>query len=108
MSVLKVGIIGVGGIARTHIPGWEASTDAELVAGCDVREAELLRWGETQGIDRLTTDASELFSDSDIQIIDICTPNAYHAPLAIAGVGRRENTSSARSRLLQGPRTFGL
>ena len=23
---LKVGIIGVGGIARTHIPGWQAST----------------------------------------------------------------------------------
>ena len=86
MSVLKVGIIGVGGIARTHIPGWEASTDAELVAGCDVREAELIRWGETHGIDRLTTDAAELFSDSDIQIIDICTPNAYHAPLAIAAL----------------------
>jgi len=33
---LKVGIIGVGGIARVHIPGWEASEHAELVAGCDI------------------------------------------------------------------------
>ena len=30
MSTLKVGIVGVGGIARTHIPGWEASSEAEL------------------------------------------------------------------------------
>ena len=25
MCALKVGVIGVGGIARTHMPGWEAS-----------------------------------------------------------------------------------
>ena len=35
---LKVGIVGVGGIARTHIPGWQASEHAELVAGSDIRK----------------------------------------------------------------------
>ena len=35
---LKVGIVGVGGIARTHIPGWQASEHAELVAGSDISE----------------------------------------------------------------------
>ena len=38
MGKLKVGIIGVGGIAGTHVPGWEASAEAELVAGCDIDE----------------------------------------------------------------------
>ena len=36
MSTLKVGVIGVGGIARTHMPGWEASPHAEVVAGADL------------------------------------------------------------------------
>ncbi len=47
MARLKVGIIGVGGIARTHVPGWEASQEAELVAGSDIDEALLSRWGGT-------------------------------------------------------------
>ena len=42
MTKLKVGIIGVGGIARTHIPGWQASPEAELVAGSDLGEEVLL------------------------------------------------------------------
>ena len=36
--ILKVGVIGVGGIARSHMPGWAASPHAEVVAGCDLDE----------------------------------------------------------------------
>ena len=36
-KILKVAIIGVGGISNTHIPGWNASENAEIVAGCDIR-----------------------------------------------------------------------
>jgi predicted dehydrogenase len=42
MGKLKVGIVGVGGIAGAHLPGWEASEDAELAAGYDMNEEVLL------------------------------------------------------------------
>ena len=83
---LKVGIIGVGGIARTHIPGWNASPHADLVAGCDISEDVVKQWGETNRIKKLVTDSADLFNDADIDIIDVCTPNMYHAPLAIAAL----------------------
>ena len=86
MSTLKVGIVGVGGIARTHLPGWEASSEAELVAGSDISEEALKRFGAENGVTKLHTDPEALFSDPDIDIIDICTPNMYHAPLAIAAL----------------------
>ena len=35
--MLKVGLVGVGGISGAHIPAWEAMEDAELVALCDIR-----------------------------------------------------------------------
>lgn len=85
-SSLKVGIIGVGGIARLHVPGWMASEDAELVAGCDVNGAVLEEWGETHGIQKLYTNAADLFNDPEIDIVDICVPNMYHAPLTIAAL----------------------
>ena len=84
--MLKVGVIGVGGIARTHMPGWEASEHAEVVAGADISEAAAQAWGEKYGIGRVVTDSSELIDDPELDIIDICTPNNYHAPLAIAAL----------------------
>ncbi len=83
---LKVGVIGVGGIARTHMPGWAASEHVEVIAGSDISETALQAWGEENGISRLETDPAALFSDPDIDIIDVCTPNGYHAPLGIAAL----------------------
>jgi predicted dehydrogenase len=85
-KTLKVAIIGVGGIARTHIPGWEASEYTEVVAGCDINPDILSMWGKAQGVTKLVTDPAELFADPDIDIIDICTPNMYHTPLAVAAM----------------------
>ena len=44
------------------------------------------RFGAENGVTKLHTDPEALFSDPDIDIIDICTPNMYHAPLAIAAL----------------------
>ncbi|GIV79321.1 MAG: oxidoreductase [Litorilinea sp.] len=85
-GTLKVGVIGVGGIARTHMPGWAASEHAEVIAGSDINAAVLEEWGKLHGVSRLSTDPADIFNDPDIDIVDICTPNRYHAPLAIAAL----------------------
>ena len=85
-KTLKVGVLGVGGIARTHMPGWAASEHAEVIAGADVNAAGLETWGRLNGVGRLYTNPADLFSDPDIDIVDICTPNMYHAPQAIAAL----------------------
>ena len=85
-KTLKVGVVGVGGIARRHMPGWSASEHAEVIAGSDVVEPALKSWGSTHGIDRLYTKAKDLFADPDIDIVDVCTPNMYHKELTIAGL----------------------
>lgn len=84
--MLKVGVIGVGGIVKTHMPGWAASGVTEVVAGCDVREDALRIWGQQFDIRKLVTDWRELVTDPDIDIIDVCTPNNYHAPITIAAL----------------------
>lgn len=85
-DLLKVGVIGVGGIAKTHMPGWAASEHAEVVAGSDLFETVLQDWGDLHGVTKLSTDAAEIINDPDIDIIDVCTPNMYHADLAIAAL----------------------
>ncbi|MBC8097826.1 MAG: Gfo/Idh/MocA family oxidoreductase, partial [Armatimonadetes bacterium] len=77
---LKVGVIGVGGIAGVHMAGWKTSPHTEVVAGCDVNLEALQTWGKRHDVAMLTTHVDALINDPDIDIIDICTPNNYHLP----------------------------
>src|SRR5688500_8335594 len=85
-KTLKVAVIGVGGIAGTHFPGWKNSPHTELVALSDPVAPVLQRVGAAQGVDRLYEKPEDLINDPDIDIVDVCTPNAYHAPLSIAAL----------------------
>lgn len=85
-KVFNVGVIGVGGINRTHMPGWAASDHAEVIAGSDISDEALKKWGDTHGVTQLSTKPEDLFNNPDIDIIDICTPNMYHTPLVIAAL----------------------
>ncbi|KXK51331.1 MAG: Gfo/Idh/MocA family oxidoreductase [Anaerolineae bacterium] len=85
-KTLKVGVIGVGGIANTHMPGWAASPHAEVVAGADVNLEALEAWGAKWDVRRLTRLPQDLITAPDIDIIDICTPSNYHADLTIAAL----------------------
>lgn len=86
MSTLKVGVIGVGGIARTHMPGWAKSKHAEVISGADVNQAALERWASEHNIPKTHSSSEDLINDPDIDIIDVCTPSTYHAELSIAAL----------------------
>ncbi|MCC9077214.1 Gfo/Idh/MocA family oxidoreductase [Litorilinea aerophila] len=85
-KTLKVGVIGVGGIAKTHMPGWAASEHAEVIAGSDVVPSVLEAWGQLHGVTRLSTNPADIINDPDIDIIDVCTPNMYHTELVVAAL----------------------
>lgn len=85
-STLKVGAIGIGGIFGTHMPGWEKSEHADVVAGADINADVLNAWGAKHDVTRLHTDPADLFRNPDIDIVDICAPSMFHADLAIAAL----------------------
>ena len=68
MSKLKVGIIGVGGIAKLHIPGWHMSEHTELIAGSDINKSTLEDWGNTNQIKKLYLDPLDMINDPDIDL----------------------------------------
>jgi predicted dehydrogenase len=86
VNKLKVGMIGLGGIAHTHVPGWQSSPYTEIVAGSDVNPVVFADWREKYGLSRFYENSMDLLNDPDIDIIDICSPNMYHAPQVIAAL----------------------
>ena len=68
MSKLKVGIIGVGGIAKLHIPGWHMSEHTELIAGSDINKSILEDWGNTNQINKLYSEKEIIPSEKEITL----------------------------------------
>jgi len=83
---LRVGVIGLGGIANTHVPGWSSSPYTELVAGSDINPAAFPVWEQKYGIKRFCQDPEELLQDPEIDIVDICSPNMFHTQQVIAAL----------------------
>lgn len=85
-KTLKVGVIGVGGIAGSHFPGWKQSPLTEMVAFSDLNPTVLKAKAKEHGIKKTYAKPEDLIADKDIDIVDICTPNMYHSPLACAAM----------------------
>jgi len=85
MATIGVGIIGCGGIAlQNHLPGLELCPDTRLVGLCDNDDGVLERAVQQTGAPVHTQDFNELIRRDDIHAVIIATPNASHAPMAIA------------------------
>jgi len=83
---LKVGIIGVGGIAYEHMAGWQNSNLTEVIVGSAKTESSLQKWRKKFGNIKTTTNIDDIFKDKSIDIIDICTPSYSHEELVIAAL----------------------
>jgi predicted dehydrogenase len=86
MSKLRVGIAGSGGIARaTHMRGWKAVADkCDVVACCDIDESRARSLAAEHNIPGVYSDYREMLDKEKLDIIDICTPNAFHHPISAA------------------------
>jgi len=83
---IKIGIIGVGQIGKLHVQNYKNIPEAEIVAVCDINEAEARRVGEMAGAKRIFANFRDLLKVDEIQAVDVCLHNNLHAPVAIAAM----------------------
>lgn len=88
---IRVGVIGVGQIGKYHLDNYTKVSGAEVVAIADVNEAEGQRVGELYKIPNVYTNFRELLQRDDIQAVDVCLHNNFHAPVAIAALEAGKN-----------------
>ena len=89
---LRIGLIGYGFMGRTHTNGYKRVGDffpdleyrPVLQAVCGRTEERTKAFADQWGYKSIETDWQKLIERDDIDAIDICTPNDYHAAPAIA------------------------
>lgn len=91
-KTLNIGLIGGGFMGRTHSNGYkripnffpDLAYTPVLKAVCFRNATKLSAFAEQWGYESTETDWRKLIERSDIDAVDICTPNDTHAEIAMA------------------------
>lgn len=92
MKDIRIGLIGTGGMGKAHATAFKnvplvfgnepGRPILEIVADVDAKALE--KWAGDFGFARWTTNWREIIDDPRVDVVDITTPNALHAEMAVA------------------------
>ena len=84
--VLKVAIIGCGGIANgKHMPSLAKLSNIQMTAFCDIVQEKAEEAAKKYGTSdaKVYTDYKLLLKDKTIDVVHVCTPNKSHADITV-------------------------
>lgn len=84
--MIKVGVIGTGGISGVHLGGYSRNPNVEIYALCDINEKNLAKRAEEYKVSRTFTDYREMLALKELDAVSVCTWNSAHAECAIAAL----------------------
>ncbi len=85
---VRVAVIGINGMGKSHIRSYKKLPNVEVAAICDVDEnlfAKVIKqhWDPQEPQPKVYTDLRKLYEDPTIDAISIVTPNHWHALASI-------------------------
>ena len=93
MRTIGVGLIGTGYMGKCHALAWtgvhavfDDTPIVRRVMLCEVEEGLARRRADEFGFESSTDDWRALIADPGVEVVSITTPNALHAPMAIAAL----------------------
>ena len=80
----RVGVVGCGGMGRSHTGAWTDHPAAEVVAVADINETQSQKLVEQFSIPEIFTDYNEMFAKMDLDIVSIPTWQGVRAEITVA------------------------
>ena len=77
-KLLRVGIVGCGRVANQHVSAIQASGRAQLAGVADVNQENAMRLAKLAGIDNVYSSLEDLLGSTELDVVHIVTPPAYH------------------------------
>ena len=69
----RIGIIGCGGMGRSHSRAWSQQSKAQVVAAMDIHEEAAKRVSDEYDVPAIYTDVDEMLAKEDLDIVSITT-----------------------------------
>ncbi|MBV8538476.1 MAG: Gfo/Idh/MocA family oxidoreductase [Alphaproteobacteria bacterium] len=84
MAKVRVGLVGSGFVAELHMYAYKRVYGVEVeVAAVVSRGDHVMGFAKKHGIRQTHRDYKALLADKTIDVVDICTPPALHAPMIV-------------------------
>ena len=82
---LRIGFIGTGGIANSHMGAYLKQPDVEIVCGADLVEGRARAFFDKYELKDAKdyTDYKLMIAENELDAVSVCTYNSQHAPCAI-------------------------
>lgn len=81
--MINFAVIGLGHIGKRHMEMIRRNPETQVVAICDIKPKEQLELTDSDNIPFFDSIDALLNSGIDIDVVNICTPNGFHAQYAI-------------------------
>lgn len=85
IGTIRTGVLGGGFMARVHAAAAQAA-GSPIIALASSTPDRAAAAASRLGAARVEPDAAALIAASDIDVVHVCTPNATHAPYALAAL----------------------
>jgi predicted dehydrogenase len=86
--MIKIGIVGTGGMAHAHAEAFRRIPGCRLVAACDVIPDRARAFATKFDIPAWYPDVGELLDDAAVDAISVVTSDAGHCPVSLAAIRR--------------------
>ena len=83
---VRIGVIGVGQIGKSHLNNYSKLEAADVVAVADLNEDEAKSVAAQHDIPDVYADFRDLLARDDIEAVDVCLHNNLHMPVTTAGL----------------------
>ena len=82
---LRIGFIGTGGIANSHIKAYLNQPDVEIICGADLVEGKARKFLDNYNLTDAKdyVDYKQMIAENQLDAVSVCTYNSQHAPCAI-------------------------
>ena len=84
--MIKIAIVGTGGIAEWHASAFKNHKDSEVIAACDVNDDRLNEFCNKFQIEKRYNSVDELLENNEIDAVTNTTPEAFHKEISIKAI----------------------
>ena len=77
-----IGVIGAGDMGSRHIEAWQ-SLGHDIVSITDIDTSRAREIASAHNVGTVHSDSTEAIADANVDIVSICLPLAFHAPVTI-------------------------
>jgi predicted dehydrogenase len=89
--MIKIGIVGTGGMAAAHAKTFSAIKGCQVVAACDIDAARAKAFCSTHSIPHTYAKLDDLLGNSSIDAVINATPDPFHAPISIKALAAKKH-----------------